>query len=154
MKDREPYKIQPLVADEMCGPAALSAALESVGIEANQIKLAMQAHWDSDWGTDIGGMEKAASEYCHPQTMEDSQYKLGMLGMIAPLVPVIVDIMDGDDHANDGHYCLLDDVVENRVFIFDPSQGTRVFHKEDFINHWFDFDRDGEKVEGWSMTLW
>ena len=79
--------------------------------------------------------------------------KLPDLEKVAKTTPVIVNIMDGEDYTKDGHYCLLEGGSQESVVIFDAKEGKITMNREEFNNRWFDIDRQGNKVEGWSLIM-
>jgi len=151
MTERKPYLPYEAEAGH-CGPASLLVALRSLGIEITQEQLDKEARFDPSWGTDYQGMIEAGSLHGQVEASVDKN-KLPDLEKVAKTTPVIVNIMDGEDYSKDGHYCLLEGSSPEGVVIFDAKEGEITMKREEFNNRWFDIDRLGDKVEGWSLVI-
>lgn len=133
-----------------CGPASLAIALESIGIRLSQELLAIWAGFEEAWGTDHKGMLRVSALFFEPEVKIGET--LDTLGLIAPIAPVVVNWMSGEDHHEDGHYSLLDRLEPGKVVLMDPSCGENTLDRANFEANWWDLARTG-RVDNWAMVL-
>lgn len=147
-----------------CGPACLSMALDSVGIGIDQITLARISPYDPTWGTDYQAMLNGARVFV-PESFSIPNSRVEELVKLIPYGAIIVNFTDPDpsvDHlpptGEDGHYSLLEFLDSDTVGVVDPNPlvfggGHRRIKRDWFKSHFFDIDRQGQVVSGWSLFI-
>lgn len=166
MAERKPYIYQEREVLGWCGPAALSMAFESVGVTTAQIDLAQIAPYDPDWGTDHASMLRGARAFVLG-SYEVMGKNLDELGNLAEKNAVILNFMDtelgtepvhGAGNGQDGHYVLLEKIIEDDVWVMDPNPiefegGLRRVKRDWFERHFWDIDRGNVVVERWALVI-
>jgi|CXWL01.1.fsa_nt_gi hypothetical protein len=166
MAGRKPYIYQERDFKGWCGPAALSMALESVGLTVPQTELAKISPFDPDWGTDHASMLRGAREYALG-AYEVIGKDLEELGRLADKNAVILNFMDtelstepsfGAGNGQDGHYVMLDKLIKDDVWVMDSNPivyegGLRCLKKDWFLRHFWDIDRGPTVVERWALVI-
>ncbi len=161
-----PYVYQERAVLGWCGPAVLSMALDSVGMVVSQEDLAKVAPYDPTWGTDHASMLRGARAYVLG-AYDVIGKSLEELGRLADKNAVILNFMDtelgvepphGAGNGEDGHYVLLDKVIEDDVWVMDPNPiqfegGLRRLKKDWFLRHFWDIDRGPTVVERWALVI-
>lgn len=166
MVGRKPYVYQERTIKGWCGPAVLAVALESVGVSVPQGELAKIAPYDPDWGTDHQAMLRGARAFVLG-AYETIGKGLEELGRLAEKNAVILNFMDtelgreprhGAGNGQDGHYVLLDKLIDDDVWVMDPNPiefegGLRRVKRDWFERHFWDIDRGNKVVERWALVI-
>lgn len=166
MVGRKPFIYQERTFKGWCGPAVLSMGLISIGKEVTQTDLAQVAPYDPDWGTDHASMLRGAREYALG-AYEVIGKDLEDLGRLADRNAVILNFMDtelrtepsfGAGNGQDGHYVLLDKLIDDDVWVMDPNPiefegGLRRVKRDWFERHFWDIDRGMKVVERWALVI-
>ena len=130
-----------------CGPSVLQWVAEQERLDFTQSRLAEVMGTTNKEGTS------------HPQMVEGLKHvglkgftleglRIEELGILLKDHHVIVNWMDGEDEENDGHYSVLKEVREDKVYLED-----KVINIEDFERKWYDIV-GGKRVNRWALVVY
>lgn len=142
-------------------------ALATLGIEVTQEEMAQTAPYDPEWGTDHESMLRGARAFVLG-AYETIGKGLDELGKLAEKNAVILNFMDtelgteprhGAGNGQDGHYVVLDKIIDNDVWVMDPNPilpgygGLRKIERAWLERHFWDIDRGNKVVERWALVI-
>lgn len=144
--------------DGWCGPAALSYALNTQGVEVPQEQIVKETNTTVRAGVDPKPLEQAARFHgmeTHILQGGDPEETLNQLQFyLEDGWTAILDYLAGDDF-DDGHYVTLLEILPRGLKVFDPSSGgsIKTLQKENFIRHWKDKTKDGRVFRYYALLL-
>lgn len=110
--------------DNTCGPAALAYILNYYGVDTSETEVVKHVAM-SRFGTSMLQLKKAANNYGFNGVGFQGNY-LWLENQTLPLMA----------HVNDKHYVVINKIIDNRVYLFDPLEGHVILKKNDFENLW------------------
>jgi predicted double-glycine peptidase len=147
--------------DYNCGPAALKAVENSMGIgHTNQQAYEKETNTSEANGTPIVNLEQTAENHGHD--VDSGEMSLEQLKQhVAVGTPVIVAVqLDGpeggpSDGWESGHYVVITGIDDNSVSFMDPNSDTpeRSWSLQKFLSRWHDHDYRGNVYNNWGMAL-
>ena len=141
------YKeFEPHQAEGWCGPSCLQFVARNEGLFFAQDQLARILGTTHENGTDHYQMFCGAIKI-GLQPTQVLGMKIETLAEVLPQYHVIVNWMDGDNEADDGHYSVLKGITEDTVILED-----RILKMEDFEKKWYDIEKEG-RVNRWAMLV-
>ena len=110
--------------ENTCGPAALAYILNFYGLETDEDDILKHVHISS-YGTSMLQLKNAAKDFGFIGKGYKSNYKW----LKQQALPLIA-------HVNDKHYVVINKIINNRIYLFDPLEGHIILEKNDFENLW------------------
>ena len=110
--------------ENTCGPAALAYLLNYYGLDINEIDIAEQIKL-SRYGANMLELKKAASVF----NFNAKGYKGNYEWLEQQALPLIA-------HINDKHYVVINKIVNENVYMFDPLEGHVILKRSDFERIW------------------
>lgn len=129
-----------------CGPMALEWVAQQKGLDYTQERLAEICGTTTKDGTTHEAMLAGAREMGFRAFRLQGLYIEGLAELLNHHY-VIVNWMDGDNEADNGHYSRLEKVEDGIVYLNDTKMPIDEFEKK-----WYDIE-DGEWVEKWSLII-
>src|SRR3989344_626626 len=131
----------------MCGPASLKMVLDYYGIKKTEEDLAGLCETDSELGTNVASLRKAAEGLGFDVEIKNESSFKDIQEWLNKDVPVIVSWLSGgrrdydDSNVPDGHYSPVVGLDGSYICLQDPEIGKiRKVARNDFLRVWFDFD--------------
>lgn len=131
-----------------CGPAVLQDIIHQEGMFATQSEIADVCRTTNKDGTSHLGLLMGAREL-GLKVFKVQGLRIDQLADFLPKHYVVVDWMTGDDEAEDGHYEQIEKIENGKIYLIEGE----VFDIETFDKKWYDFDKDGVRIDRWAMLV-
>jgi ABC-type bacteriocin/lantibiotic exporter with double-glycine peptidase domain len=139
-------EFEPIHVEGWCGVEALQYIAQEEGLWFGQPELAHILGTTHESGTDHSQMFNGAMRIGLQPTQVLGQ-PIETIAKALPDFHVIVNWMQGENEADDGHYSRLWNVDKGVVYLHDAIMTVEEFNKK-----WYDFTPEG-RVDKWAMII-
>ncbi len=121
--------------DYSCGAAALATLIHHYYLKDTSEQEIMELMGKGNERTTFSELQEVLPKL----GFKSAGFEVEWRALVALKTPVIVYI----NHFDEGHFAVLRGIDDTHVWLADPSQGNRIYRKEDFLKLWRQSEEKG-----------